>query len=171
MLKRALKRFFRRYLIDPKPKLQARGWRLLAKRSFKVVFYYLPLCFGVVGILVLPFFSPEPFYIAQMLLAVLFIASMRFEVGLGRYGDAMDKHSGWLKRLDHLVLLAGLALIGVMGQTAKTPFFGWLWTGFGVFFLIAYLVKVTGWKPKWLREWHERLEHERLAREQTTSSE
>lgn len=168
MIMRALHRFFERYQVDraPKlPKLPARGWRLWSKRAFKAVFYYLPLGFGIAGILVLPFLDPKPFYVAQMLLAVLFIASMRFEVGLGRYGDAMDKHTGWRKYLDHLVLLVMLALIGVMGQTALTPFFGWIWTFFGVFFVVAYLIKVTGYKPKWLREWHER-----LAREQADTS-
>lgn len=157
-------RLGRRYLVSTEPKPPATGWRRWAKRGLKLVFYWVPLSLGLAGILVLPFLNHEPFYIAQMLLAVVFIVSMRFEAGLGRYGDALDKHTGWRRRLDHLTLLLMLALIGVMGQTAKTAFFGWTWTVFGALFTVMYLLKVTGWKPRQERFARERAEREEAGR-------
>ena len=125
------------------------------KQVAKVAFY-LPLAIGGLGILIMPFLTLEPFYFVQLALMLLFVVSIRFDYGFTRFGEVIDKHRGWQKALDHLVMLTAIGLMGVLGQTALTPFFGWLWTTLGVVLTLLYLWKASGWKPQWLHERYER---------------
>lgn len=153
MLLRALHRFFNRYRVDlPKPPVS--GWRGRAKRASRFLNYGM-LTFVTLGIAVMPFLIWEAFYFAQLALMLVFTVSLKLDYGLGRFGEAIEKHGGWRKAVDHLVLLTMIGLMGVMGQTAPTPFFGWTWTALGVVFTLLYLLKVSGWKPPWLRARYE----------------